>query len=378
MARAVAAIDFGTSKISIVAGRVDISGSYLVTGSGTAPYAGFRECEWLDWEGLKQAVMLARKEALAQGNTRIKDLYVSVPGEFLRTTFCRTQTEIKNKICPEDIAALVEDQEAFYLPKGFVSLHRTPIYYMVDGNVRTKAPLGEHCRMLEAWVSHVMADTAFIYSVDELLESLGLGVSGYVAGPVAVGYHVRLHQGENTKTAVVIDAGHYSTDIMVAEGGGIVFHANIPNGGVDLTNEIARIADVPFESAEAIKRQSLSPAAGVMTLPPEVQQEIRVSLEQKVSAMMYRLIKALDGAGFMWESVNTVYLTGSGLLSPRDARETATVVLRKQLKIVSPIANILVPQSAGTALAVLDYAVEFSHGRKGAGIQKVIRKLMGG
>ncbi|MDD4796927.1 MAG: hypothetical protein PHO66_04090, partial [Eubacteriales bacterium] len=173
MARAVAAIDFGTSKIAIVAGRVDISGACFVTGTGTALYAGFRECEWLDWQGLKEAVMLARKEALSNGNTRIKDLYVSVPGEFLRTTFCRTQVEVAGKIRADDIAALVDDQETFYLPKGFVSLHRTPIYYMVDGAVRSKAPLGEPCRVLEAWVSHVMADTAFVYSVDELLESLG-------------------------------------------------------------------------------------------------------------------------------------------------------------------------------------------------------------
>ncbi|MDD3242836.1 MAG: cell division FtsA domain-containing protein [Eubacteriales bacterium] len=377
MAQAVAAVDFGTSNISIVAGRTEMSGSLLVTGTGVVPYAGFRECEWLDWPGVKEALMLARKDAQMKGNPRVKDLYVSVPGEFIRTTFCRTEVTVRGKITAEHIAALVEDQEAYYQPQGYVSLHRTPIYYLVDGATRVKSPLGETCTVLEAWVSHVIADQAFIYSVDELLESVGLGVLGYVAGPVALGYHVRTHSG-SPKTAVVIDAGHYSTDVMVAEGSGIVFHTNIPVGGVDLTNDIIRITDMNFEDAESLKRQSLSPGSGGRVLPQSVLEEVRYAMETRVVSLMNRILRALDDAGFVWEDTTQVYLTGGGLSSPRDLKDIITAMLSRNVKTFTPTANVLMPQSAGTALAVLDYAVSLSRARYGSGLQGLFRKLLGG
>lgn len=374
MAQTVAAVDFGTSKIAVVAGRVDLSGNCYVTGVGVAPYAGFRESEWLDWPSVHEALLQARREAQAKGSAA-KDFFVSVPGEFLLTRLVHTEVDVAGTVRPEHVAALVQDSEAFYLPQGFVALHRTPIYYLLDGNNYTHAPVGAKGRVLEAWVSHVMADRAFIHTIDELMETLGLGIMGYIAGPVAVAHHVRL-RGDNPRTAVVVDAGHYSSDVMVAEGDGIVFHANIPNGGVDLTNDIARIANVDFEQAEAMKRQSITQQSGVMADRGAMHSDLEAALQWRVESIAGKMNKALDDAGFRWDSVGSVYLTGQGLDSPRYATETLTAAFGKYIRHYVPAANVLVPQGAAAALAVLDYATYLEKKIAPQGFAALLRRVL--
>ncbi|MBQ9855552.1 MAG: cell division protein FtsA, partial [Clostridia bacterium] len=70
----VAAIEFGTSKIVTLIAE---SGSYHrlgIIGSGTVPYDGYRDGDWIAPGKLAQAVYNSISAAEKDANTKIKDI----------------------------------------------------------------------------------------------------------------------------------------------------------------------------------------------------------------------------------------------------------------------------------------------------------------
>ncbi|MDE7464077.1 MAG: hypothetical protein K2M48_03515, partial [Clostridiales bacterium] len=70
MNKSVAIIDFGTSKIKVLIGSRGINDTVNIDGIGICDYAGFVGGEWLDAEGLGEAV--AQAVATAESSARLK------------------------------------------------------------------------------------------------------------------------------------------------------------------------------------------------------------------------------------------------------------------------------------------------------------------
>lgn len=370
MSRMAAAIDFGTSKIAVVAGRLDERGSLSVAGAGQQFYAGFREDEWLDVEGLEEAILTARKAAEKQMGRRIRDMFVAVPGDYIHVAFNRAEVEIKSRnglIERDDIEELIEATGDFDPPEGYVPLHRTPVAYIIENQTRYRPPLGEKAKYLSGYVSHVMAKESFVEDAGAILSSLGIGVQGMVAGPVGTGYMIRT-DGEGRRTAVVIDAGHFSTDVIVAEGDGLVFHDNLPFGGNTITTDISLVLNMPPEEAEKLKRQLIlgihrgevlsdkrGSADGILSDAQEI-------AEYRVWDMSYRIANVLSSIGLSYDGQTSLFLTGSGLGQLRGAKDILSSAIGKIVKPYSRQSPLLAGPAYTTAAGALHYALNVLQG----------------
>lgn len=363
MSRLAAAIDFGTSKIAIVAGRLDERGALHVSGAGQQFYAGFRDDEWLDVEGLEEAILSARKAAEKQTGRRIRDVFVAVPGEYVRVAFKRAEVEIRSRnglVSRDDIEELIEATGDFEIPEGFVPLHRTPVAYVIENQTRYKPPLGERARYLSGYVSHVLALGSFVEDVGATLSGLGIGVLGMVAAPVGTGYIV-LSDNESRRTAVVIDAGHYSTDIIVAEGEGLVYHENLPFGGSTVTKDISLLLNIPTEEADKLKRQlSLGIHRGEVIgdrLGVDLIMEAQEIAESRVWDMSTRIADALNNIGISYDGQTGIYLTGGGMGLLRGAKDILSSAVGKIVKIYSHQSPLIGGPAYSTAAGALYYAL---------------------
>jgi cell division protein FtsA len=367
MSRMAAAIDIGTSKIAIVVGRLDERGALVVAGAGLEVYAGFKDDEWLDMASLEEAVLTARKTAEKQSGRRIKDVYVSVPGEFIQAAFNHAEVKVRNRdriITREDVSRLIEETGNYEHPAGYLALHRTPVAYIADGMTRYKPPIGEQAQWLSGYVSHVLAMESFIEEIGSILSSLGLGILGFIAGPMATGYLART-DSEGKHTAVVVDAGHYSMDVMVAEGDGLVFHENMPFGGSSITRDIAVVMNMPLHEAEKLKKQLVlgvdrSNVLGEKQLVDNVTaQEIA---ESRVWDMGRRVAQSLEKLGLAWDGQTGVYLTGGGLGMMRGAKDILGSCLGKIVKPYSHQSPMLGGPAFTGAAATLFYALSMNRG----------------
>lgn len=362
MTKTAAAIDIGTSKIAVVTGRLEDSGVLAVTGAGLCGYAGFVDDEWLDMASLEDAVLTARKSAEKLSGRRIRDVYVSVPGEFIQMTFNHAEVKVAARdrvITHGDVERLIAETENFDHPAGYVPLHRTPVAFLADGQTRTRAPLGERAEYLEGFVSHVMANETFIQEVCGILSSLGLGILGFVAGPVAVGHMVRT-AADSRRTAVVIDAGHYSMDIIVAEGDGIVHHENLPYGGNAITRDLSVAFGWSPQEAEEIKRGLILGVNrhGVLAeKADEVALAAQEIAENRVWDMGRRIAASLDKLGISWDNQTGLYLTGGGLGSMRGARDILSSCMGRIVKPYAHQSPLLPGAGCTGAVATLNYAL---------------------
>lgn len=365
MSRWAAAIDFGTSKITVVAGRLDERGALSLTGTGQQYYAGFRADEWLDVEGLEEAILSARKAAEKQAGSRIRDMYVAVPGEYIQVAFNRAEVEVKGRnrlITRDDIEELIEKTGDFDMPEGYIPLHRTPVAYIIENQTRYKPPIGEKARYLSGYVSHVLASESFVEDVGSTLSSLGIGVLGMVAGPVGTGYLVRV-DNEAKRTAIVIDAGHFSTDVIVAEGDGLVFHENLPVGGSTITRDISLLLNISMDDAEMLKRKLILGIHREDGFPDKHglasddilnAQEIA---ETRVWDMSDQIADVLANIGINYDGQTGIYLTGGGLGLIRGTKDILGSTLGNIVKQYSHSSPLLGGPAFTSAAGSLFYAL---------------------
>jgi cell division protein FtsA len=383
MSRWAAAIDFGTSKIAVVAGRLNEHGTLSVMGAGLQSYAGFREHEWLDVESLEEAILSARKAAEKQAGRRLKDLFVAVPGEYIQVAFNHAEIEVKGRngaITREDIEELIGATGDFSLPDGFIPLHRIPIAYVIENQTRYRPPLGEKAKYLSGYVSHVMALESFVEDVGATLGSLGIGVLGMVAGPLGTGYLIR-SDGDGRRTAVVIDAGNYSTDILVAEGDGLVFHQNIPIGGNTITKDISLMLNLSLDEAEILKRQLI---LGIHR-GEDVNERRRASddsiidaqeiAESRVWDLSGRVADALESIGISYDGQTGVFLTGGALGYLRGAKDIISAELGQTVKYYAHQSPFLGGPAYTAATGTLYYALNVLQGAAASGIVGWIKDL---
>ena len=137
----IAAIEFGTSKIVTVVAKSSGISKIDIVGSGTVPYEGFSDGAWNEPDSVFDAVRDSISAAELEANTKIEEIYIGVPGEFIRVVNGEAEYVMPetDKISDEEIDR-VQDLVAEKLhigESGEFVLHRSPAWYSVNDGKKT-------------------------------------------------------------------------------------------------------------------------------------------------------------------------------------------------------------------------------------------------
>ena len=114
--------------------------------------------------------------------THIKEVYVGVPGEFVRVYVIESSVALQGadpKVTSADVEKLQRQAtEMLDRPTGVI-IHRSPAWFKVDGGQKTLEPVDQKGSTLEGMIGFVLADQFFINDVTERLKELGVEVNGY-------------------------------------------------------------------------------------------------------------------------------------------------------------------------------------------------------
>ena len=91
----VAAIDFGTSKIVTLIAQSGGLNRCDIVGSGTVPYDGFTDGEWNSPDELLKAARDSVAAAELEANSKIREIYVGVPGEFVHVSTGEAEVQLE-------------------------------------------------------------------------------------------------------------------------------------------------------------------------------------------------------------------------------------------------------------------------------------------
>ena len=343
----IAAIEFGTSKIVTMIAQSGGMDRLDIIGSGTVPYDGYSDGDWNTPGQMIQRVGDSIAAAELEANSKIKEIYVGVPGEYIHVRSCETEVELPEGVVDEAAINAAQDAAADLLQiseSGGLVMHRTPSWFIVDDGKKTMSPGGRGTR-LRAMTTFVVADPQFIEDVSEMLGQHDITILGFLSPSLGESLLV-LSLEERDRGALLIDVGYLNTEISVVEGDAIVYHAILPRGGGHITADLAMGLRIPMRAAEQIKRNYVfNPDEFDMdsfsevyddngrrkTFPRKAVGDI-VEQSFKELADMIEMTISNDAEQYLGKR-SQVYLTGGGIALMRGAREALAARLDRPIKV---------------------------------------------
>ena len=349
MKRQIAAIEFVTSKIVTMIAQNSGLDRLDIIGSGTVPYDGYSEGDWNTPRQMVQRVRDSVAAAELEAGTKVSELYVGIPGEFIHVRVSEAEVDAPEGVIDDTVVNAVQDLAADNLrlaEGGCMVLHRSPAWYTVDDGKKTMSPGGRGSR-LRARMAFIVAESMFIEDVSEMMRVLNIAILGFLAPSLGESL-LLLSLDDRDRTSMLIDCGYLNTEISVVEGDAIIYHAILPRGGGHITAELATELRISMRAAEQIKRNyvfnpdefdmdSFSEVydenGNRMTFPREVVQDI---VERSVDelAEMINLTINNDVSEFLG-SRSQVFLTGGGLALMRGGREYLSAKIGRPVKVAA-------------------------------------------
>lgn len=343
MKKATAVVDFGTSKVLVLLAEESAYQKVTITSAGMAQYDGFMNGEWNNPGSVDDAIASALEAAESKVGGHIKEVYVGVPGEFVRVYVIESSVALQGadpKVTSADVEKLQRQAtEMLDRPTGVI-IHRSPAWFKVDGGPKTLEPVDQKGSMLEGMIGFVLADQFFINDVTERLKAQKIEVKGFFSTSVGEAMQM-VPFDERDRTAILVDVGYLSTEVMAVEGDALIWQKVLPIGGAHITLDLTYGLEKPFDMCEKIKR------AYAFNAPKNTQIEVQgengqiesFSCEQvseiidaRADEMLEMIDEAIKMSGIRLGNWSNVYFTGGGLMPMNGARVYASGKLSRNVR----------------------------------------------
>lgn len=334
-----AILDIGSSKVVCLYGSLVQQDGIVVHGAGVAPYDGYRDGEFTDRQSLHSAVVDALSKAEQESRMRIRDVALTVPSCFAKLALSDATITLGSR--PRhtegaDVDRLIAHSlKKVHTPEGWVLMHSTPVFFLVDGVSSTEIPVGLMADELSALVSHMFVREDYIKTLQDTLDELGVEISMCISSLLSEAVML-IPEEERVRPAVLIDVGYYQTDICIVESAALTAVATLPVGGYHFASDLAFGLEVPLETAEQAKRRyvfSLDYQDKTEVLRNERGSKrvafsaISLIVEARAEELCTMLKQQLRTLGVSTGARPAAYLTGGGFLMMRGALE----FMKKQL-----------------------------------------------
>ena len=388
----VTAMDFGTSKLVALVAQADNHERCDIVGAGTALYDGFMNGQWNAPSELNNAIHHAIQEAETQARVRIRDINIGVPGDFCTVRAVEAKVDLQGAdphVTIKDIDELFNRAtEALGEVRGKI-IHRSPAWFMVDDGEKTLEPMNIRGFELRAMVSFVIADQFFIDDVQARFRKLDINVVGCFSSPTGQAM-LFVPDAERDRTAVLIDVGYLTTEVMTVEGDALTYLKTIPLGGGHITADLAYGLDVSMDAAESIKRSyiyGLSAGQTTFEAPDTTgatktfeREQVELIQEARTDEICEAIQDAIKESGVKLSNWSTIYLTGGALAINRGGRDYLSAKLERPVRELPRKAVKLSSPAYSSALGLLDLVIDtISSNRSAAGgLAGFFRNLFGG
>lgn len=355
-------LDIGTTKVVCLIARIESDGEPRVLGFGWQRGRGVKGGSIIDLEEAERAIRAAVGQAEEMSDTQLSGAIVNLSCGQPDSRLLHVQWPIGGRAVTEaDLRAVMHEGRRRGVEDGRETVHGSPVSFTVDATPGVEDPRGMVCDTLGARVHLVDASQASLRNLGACLARCDLEVEELVSAPLAAGL-ATLVEDEKRIGATVIDMGGGTTSIAVFSEGNLIHTAQIPVGGWQVTNDLARVLSTPINHAERLK--TLHGGALVAAdderemLPVPLVGEDEDHIARVPRAMVVNIIRPrleetfelvrerLEQAGVAKEAGTRVVLTG-GASQLIGARELAARVLDRQVRLGRPRGVRGLPDTAG-------------------------------
>ncbi|CAN5144207.1 cell division protein FtsA [soil metagenome] len=245
-------IDVGTTKIVVMAGRVDSRRGWVeVLAVGEAPSRGLRRGVVVDRELAADSIAEALDACGVQGGP----VSVGIAGSHISSF--NTEVTLLNRtknleITDRFVKKLENEARQVHLDEDERVIHVVPRGYVLDNSEGVKQPVGLAARKVTMRAHVVSGAVSSIQNLLYAVEDCGVEVSRVVLEPLASAEACLLETDREDGVAL-LDIGGGTTDIAAFKKGSLAHTSVIPLGGMAFSSDLAYGLKVPFDAAEELK-----------------------------------------------------------------------------------------------------------------------------
>jgi cell division protein FtsA len=194
----VAAIDVGSTKVSVIVGDVGEHGETRILGVGVAPAAGLTRGTIDNIQSAREAVRIAVEKAEQACGMRILSAVVGISGSHIASQNNRGIIAVPDRSRPisaDDRARVLEAAGQISIPTNRQIVHVLPRGYWVEGTDPVSDPVGMFGGRLDAETHIVSGAVSAIQNLTKCVEGAGVQVDDIILESIASATSV-LHDQE--------------------------------------------------------------------------------------------------------------------------------------------------------------------------------------
>ena len=192
-------------------------------------------------------------QAEDMADTRLRSVTVNLTCGQPESRLFNVQWPVGGRAVEEsDIRRVVNEGRARAGVEGREVIHALPLTFSVDQTDGVADPRGLFCEELTARLHIIDAVSTALRSLGACIARCDLDIGELVSAPMAAGL-ATLVADERELGATVIDMGGGTTGMAVFAEGQLLHTAQLPVGGVHVTNDLARLLSTPVAHAERLK-----------------------------------------------------------------------------------------------------------------------------
>ena len=248
-------VDIGTTKITALAGEVDLNRKIELLGKAMVPSRGIRRGVVLNPGEFSLALQSLLSQLEAQIGVKIKSVDVALAGQGLRTTTYEGIRYIESGLVSQHDIDYLEN-EAFNMPldPGYRVYHLFPANYDIGDDQGVSIPVGHEGRKMTARYTLVTAPASYQESVEKALDRIGVQLGDFILSPIALSSAV-ISEEEKEVGVAVVDIGGGTTKLTTWAEGKLTHMAVIPFAGEVVTRDIKEGCSILQRWAEQLKVQ---------------------------------------------------------------------------------------------------------------------------
>ena len=341
-------LDIGSTKIVCLIARIEGDGTPRALGFGWQRARGVKAASVVDLDEAERAIRAAVAQAEEMADTRLGGVIVNLScGQPISRVHNILWPVGGRAVTDADMRSVLAEAARRTASEGREAVHSIPLGFQVDATAGVDDPRSMVCDSLAARIHVVDAASHALLNLGTCLHRCELEPEEMVSSPFAAGL-ATLVEDERELGAVCVDMGGGATSLAVFAEGRLIHTAQLPVGGWQVTNDLARVLSTPIAHAERLKTmhgsvmEASDDRAEILPVPQvgeDDDQIMRVPREMIVRIIRPRLEETfellrdrLESSGLPLEQRRRVVLTG-GASQLIGVRELATRILGNEVTV---------------------------------------------
>ncbi len=361
----VAVLDIRSSEVSILVGERGVNDTFVFHASCTKSYNGYDETgAFYSEEDLSRAVLACIQSAEKTINSRIKQLYVGVPGAFLTVVPAEQSSGFskRRRITARETEALFERGKTAL--DGYRLIRATSMIYTTADNRRVIDPIGLSSTSLTSALSYFYCKQSFAETVERILKGMKIAVA-YLPTQLAMASYL-IPAETRDECAIFFDCGYLSSTISIVLGGGILAQETYWVGKIRVVVRLMERFHLEYAQAVALLEKANLSIKDVERLEflygDDIIEIDTVQFVEAVKEGLDEICEAING--FVDEcsgrelDFKPVYVSGEGLTDVRGALEHIAKRINRMTEMTSPHIPYYNRPSMSSRIALMDMACE--------------------